>query len=275
MVTTAASRPVRDHVPLRDSVTPDELTPPLELAVDGGPGVSVDEALALLLDGELAIEGRLVDASNATFYCAVTSAGRSAACVYKPIAGERPLWDFPDGTLAEREVAAYEVANAMGWPIVPPTVLREGPAGPGMVQLWVDTDESVDIARFMRRRDVERLRQIAVLDAVINNADRKGGHVLPTVGGHVYAIDHGVSFSVEDKLRTVLWQWAGDRLLPAMCDALTGVRAELDGSLGERLGELLTRREVSRTKSRVDRLLASGRHPEPTGDWPPVPWPPI
>jgi uncharacterized repeat protein (TIGR03843 family) len=256
-------------------VTPDELTPPLELAVDGGPGVTVDEALALLRDGELAIEGRLVDASNATFYCAVARDGRSAACVYKPIAGERPLWDFPDGTLAEREVAAYEVAVAMGWPIVPPTVLREGPAGPGMVQLWVDTDESIDIARFMRRRDVERLRQVAVLDAVINNADRKGGHLLPTVGGHLYAVDHGVSFHVEDKLRTVLWQWAGARLPTAMCEALTGVRAELDATLGERLGELLTRREVARTKSRVDRLLASGHHPEPSGDWPPVPWPPI
>jgi uncharacterized repeat protein (TIGR03843 family) len=256
-------------------VTHDELTPPLALAVDGGPGLTTDEALELLCTGELSIEGRVIDASNATFYCAVTAEGRAAACVYKPIAGERPLWDFPDGTLAEREVAAYEVATAMGWPVVPPTVLRDGPAGPGMVQLWVDTDETVDIARFMRRRDVERLRQIAVLDAVINNADRKGGHLLPTVGGQVYGVDHGVTFHVEDKLRTVLWQWAGARLPDGAREVLAALRADLDGSLGERLGGLLTRREVARTRSRVDRLLRTGRHPEPSGDWPPVPWPPI
>jgi uncharacterized repeat protein (TIGR03843 family) len=256
-------------------VTPDELTPALPLAVDGGPGISVEQALALLREGELTVEGRLLDASNATFYCAVECDGDSAACVYKPIAGERPLWDFPDGTLAEREVAAYEVAVAMGLPTVPPTVFRDGPAGPGMVQLWIDTDESVDLGRFMRRRDIPRLREIAILDAVINNADRKGGHLLPTVRGHVFGVDHGVTFNVADKLRTVLWQWAGARLPGDMCEALLALRADLDGGLGERLGELLTRREVTRTRSRVDRLLASGRHPEPNDDWPPVPWPPI
>lgn len=257
------------------AVTPDELTPALPLAIDGGAGASLDEALALLRTGEITVEGRLVDASNATFYCAVAAAGCAAACVYKPIAGERPLWDFPDGTLAEREVAAYEVSVAMGWPIVPPTVLRDGPAGPGMVQLWVDVDETIDITRLMRRRDVERLRQIAVLDAVINNADRKGGHLLPLADGHVYGVDHGVTFHVQDKLRTVLWQWAGARLPPQTCEVLTALRRDLDGALGERLGELLTRREVARTRGRVDRLLATRRHPEPRGDWPPVPWPPI
>ncbi|MFN2562639.1 MAG: SCO1664 family protein [Jatrophihabitans sp.] len=256
-------------------MTPGELTPPLALSVDGSPGISVDEALALLRGGRLAIEGRVVDASNATFYCSVTCDDQVAACVYKPIAGERPLWDFPDGTLAEREVAAYEVSAVTGWLIVPPTVYRDGPAGPGMVQLWVDTDETVDIARFMRRRDLERLRQIAVFDAVVNNADRKGGHLLPTVDGHVYGVDHGVTFSAEDKLRTVLWQWAGARLPGPMCDVLRTLRAALDGDLGERLDDLLTRREVRQTKSRVDRLLAAGRHPEPSGDWPAVPWPPI
>jgi uncharacterized repeat protein (TIGR03843 family) len=256
-------------------VTSDELTPALALASDGGPGITVEEAIALLQRGELSIEGRLVDASNATFYAAVSCDGRTAACVYKPIAGERPLWDFPDGTLAEREVAAYEVSAALAWGIVPPTVLRDGPAGPGMVQLWVDSDETVNIARFMRRRDVDQLRRIAVFDVVINNADRKGGHLLPMPDGHVYGVDHGVCFNVDEKLRTVLWQWAGDRLPPGMCKVLTELRAELDRHLGERLGELLTRRELTRTRSRVDRLLRTGRHPEPTGDWPPVPWPPI
>jgi uncharacterized repeat protein (TIGR03843 family) len=256
-------------------VTPEELTPPLALAVEGGAGVSVDEALELLREGDLSIEGRVVDASNATFYCAVSDDGRAAACVYKPVAGERPLWDFPDGTLAEREVAAYEVSAATGWLIVPPTVYRDGPAGPGMVQLWIDTDDDVNIARFMRRRDLESLRYLAVFDAVINNADRKGGHLLPTRDGHVYGVDHGVTFNVEDKLRTVLWQWAGAKVPPAAREVLARLRQDLDGDLGERLGELLTRREVRRTKSRVDALLSTGRHPEPNGDWPPVPWPPI
>jgi uncharacterized repeat protein (TIGR03843 family) len=256
-------------------VTPDELTPPLALALDGGPGLTQQDALTLLREGELTIEGRVLDASNATFYCAVSTAGEVAACVYKPIAGERPLWDFPDGTLAEREVAAYEVATAMGWPVVPPTILRDGPAGPGMVQLWIDTDETVEIPRFMRRRDVPELRQIAVLDAVINNADRKGGHLLPTASGHVFGVDHGVTFHVEDKLRTVLWQWAGARLPAEAREVLKALRCDLDGRLGARLAELLTRREVARTRGRVDRLLGSGRHPEPSGDWPPVPWPPI
>jgi uncharacterized repeat protein (TIGR03843 family) len=256
-------------------VTPDELTPALALARDGGPGITEQEALALLRGGELTVEGRLVDASNATFYCAVTADGCAAACVYKPIAGERPLWDFPDGTLAEREVAAFEVSAALGWPIVPPTVLRDGPAGPGMVQLWIDVDESVEITRFMRRRDLEPLRQIAVFDAVINNADRKGGHLLPLADGRVYGVDHGVTFHVEDKLRTVLWQWAGDRIPAATTADLQALRRDLDGALGERLGELLTRREVARTRSRVDRLLSTRRHPEPAGDWPALPWPPI
>ena len=256
-------------------MTPEELTPALPLAVDGGPGLTVDEAAHLLTHGELSIEGRVMDASNATFYCAVSADGRSAACVYKPIAGERPLWDFPDGTLAEREVAAYEVSAASGWDVVPPTVYRDGPAGPGMVQLWIDVDETVDIGRFMRRRDLERLREIAVFDAVINNADRKGGHLLPLASGHVFGVDHGVTFHVEDKLRTVLWQWAGARLTASATDELGRLRAALDGALGERLGQLLTRREVRQTRLRIDRLLSTRRHPEPSGDWPPVPWPPI
>jgi uncharacterized repeat protein (TIGR03843 family) len=256
-------------------VTADELTPALELAIDGGPGVSPDEALELLRTGEITVEGRLVDASNATFYCAVSAAGCTAAAVYKPIAGERPLWDFPDGTLAEREVAAYELSVALGWSIVPPTVLRDGPAGPGMVQLWLDVDDTVEISRFMRRHDNEHLRRISVFDAVVNNADRKGGHLLPLPDGRVYGVDHGVTFHAEDKLRTVLWQWAGDALPAATSAALRTLRSRLDSELGERLGELLTRREVNRTRARVERLLATGRHPEPHGDWPAVPWPPI
>lgn len=246
---------------------PDGLTPPVEL--------DVDDALILLRDGELSIEGRLVDASNATMYCAVSADGLTAACVYKPVAGERPLWDFPDGSLAEREVAAYELSEATGWSIVPPTVYRDGPLGPGMVQLWIAEDDTVDVVGMIRRRDAVALRRIAVFDAVINNADRKGGHLLPTIGGHVYGVDHGVSFHVEDKLRTVLWQWAGNRLPAEIVADLEALRAQLDVTLGERLCDLLTTREVRRAIRRVDRLLATGRHPEPSGDWPPVPWPPM
>jgi uncharacterized repeat protein (TIGR03843 family) len=246
---------------------PDGLTPPVDL--------DVDDALTVLRDGELSVEGRLVDASNATFYCAISCDGVTGACVYKPVAGERPLWDFPDGSLAEREVAAYEVSAATGWSIVPPTVYRDGPLGPGMVQLWIAEDGTVDVVRMIRRRDAHDLRRIAVFDAVINNADRKGGHLLPTVGGHLYGVDHGVSFHVEDKLRTVLWQWAGNRLPAETLADLGALHAQFDATLGERLHDLLTTREVRRTIGRVDRLLATGRHPQPGGDWPPVPWPPM
>jgi len=251
-------------------VTSDEptgLTPARELPVD--------EAMALLEHGELSVEGRLVVASNATLYCSVCLDGVTAACVYKPVAGERPLWDFPDGTLAEREVAAYEVSAATGWLIVPPTVFRSGPLGPGMVQLWIDTDDDVDIRRLIRGTSSDQLRRIAVFDAVINNADRKGGHLLPTRAGHIYGVDHGVSFHAEPKLRTLLWQWSGRPLRANASDMLRQLQAGLAGDLGERLAGLLTPREVRSTVRRIEQLLGSGRHPEPSGEWPAVPWPPI
>ena len=246
---------------------PTGLTPARELPVD--------EAMALLEHGELGVEGRLVVASNATLYCSVCLDGVTAACVYKPVAGERPLWDFPDGTLAEREVAAYEVSAATGWLIVPPTVFRSGPLGPGMVQLWIDTDDDVDIRRLIRGTSSDQLRRIAVFDAVINNADRKGGHLLPTRAGHIYGVDHGVSFHAEPKLRTLLWQWSGRPLRTIASDTLRQVQAGLAGDLGERLAGLLTPREVRSTVRRIEQLLGSGRHPEPSGEWPAVPWPPI
>jgi hypothetical protein len=251
-------------VPIQEQ---DGLTPPREMPEE--------DALALLSNGELEIEGRLVDASNATLYCAVRLDGVAAACVYKPVAGERPLWDFPDGTLAEREVAAFEVSAASGWQIVPPTVFRDGPVGPGMVQLWIDTDESTDVRALVRGGGSDQLRRIAIFDAVVNNADRKGGHLLPTEAGHIYGIDHGICFHAEAKLRTLLWQWAGEPL-PAECvDTLIELRDALSDGLGQRLGELLTTKEVRRTARRVDLLLRSGVHPHPSGDWPAVPWPPM
>jgi uncharacterized repeat protein (TIGR03843 family) len=236
--------------------------------------LDVPDALRLLRDGTLDVEGRLYDASNATLFCTVTLDGVTTACVHKPVAGERPLWDFPDGTLAARAVAAYVVSEALGWDIVPPTVMRDGPFGVGMCQLWIDIDETVDVAA-LARGDHPQLRRMAVYDAVVNNADRKGGHLLPTVDGHVFGVDHGVCFSIDDKLRTILWRWRGKRLTDEAIDALSGLRAQLEGDLGAQLRALLDLDEVGATVMRVDRLLATCRHPLPSDDWPPVPWPPF
>jgi hypothetical protein len=233
-----------------------------------------DEARTLLIEGQIDLEGRMLDASNVTLVGSIRTATLAAECVYKPVAGERPLWDFPDGTLAGREVSAYLVSEATGWRVVPPTVLRDGPFGPGMVQLWVDGDASVDLAAFVRR-DLPALRRMAVFDAVINNADRKGGHIIPTADGHVYGVDHGICFSVDPKLRTLLWRWAGKPLTTEAVEVLERLTEDLLGDLGEQLHEHLTRREVRRTQQRVAELLRTGRHPEPSGEWPALPWPPF
>ena len=250
------------------------MTGPLE-----APTLDEKQALALLADGTLQLEGRLVDASNATLFGTVTGeAGGeevSVSAVYKPVRGERPLWDFPDGTLAGREVSAYLVSAATGWSHVPPTVLRDGPFGTGMVQLWIDIDETVDVPTLVRQTRDPRLRTMAVYDAVINNSDRKGGHILPSPGGHIFGCDHGVSFSVEDKLRTVLWQWRGQPFCTEELSVLQGLASELAGPLGGALSEHLTETEVAVTIGRVERLLMTGTFPEPSGDWPPVPWPPF
>jgi uncharacterized repeat protein (TIGR03843 family) len=248
----------------REPVLPSGLRPPADDA----------EARSLLLDGEIDVEGRMLDASNVTLVGAIRTGSLEAECVYKPVAGERPLWDFPDGTLAGREVSAALVSEATGWRIVPPTVLREGPFGPGRVQLWMDGDASVDLAAFVRR-DHPGLRRMAVFDAVVNNADRKGGHIIPMPDGHVHGVDHGICFSVEPKLRTLLWRWAGRPLPDEAVAVLEKLRADLLGDLGEALHEHLTRREVRRTQQRVAELLRTGRHPEPSGDWPALPWPPF
>ncbi|WP_217170778.1 SCO1664 family protein [Streptomyces sp. AC512_CC834] len=266
-------------------------------------GVTTDAAAAeLLARGELTVRGRIRDASNAALYCTVTHEGREAACVYKPVAGERPLWDFPDGTLAQREVAAYEVSEATGWGLVPPTVLRDGPYGEGMVQLWIEAAGETELLALVDEEepgagwkaialaevgegrtallvhaDDERLRRLAVLDAVINNADRKGGHLLPADGERLYGIDHGVAFNAENKLRTLLWGWAGDPLTGEALAVLDALREALKdgGPLAVRLGTLITPAELDATRARVDALLTSGKHPEPNGEWPAIPWPPV
>jgi uncharacterized repeat protein (TIGR03843 family) len=232
------------------------------------------EALALLREGEIDLEGRLLDASNVTLVGAIRTSTVAAECVYKPVAGERPLWDFPDGTLAGREMSAFLVSEATGWRVVPPTVLRDGPFGPGMVQLWVHGDDDVDLAAFVRRDD-PALRRMAVFDAVVNNADRKGGHIIPMRDGHVHGVDHGICFSVDPKLRTLLWRWAGTPLPDDAIAVLERLADDLRGDLGEQLHEHLTRAEVRCTQRRVAELLRTGRHPEHSGEWPALPWPPF
>jgi uncharacterized repeat protein (TIGR03843 family) len=232
-------------------------------------------ALELLTLGRLEVEGRLVVASNATLYCTVRHDGQEAGCVYKPVAGERPLWDFAVGSLAGREVAAYAVSRAAGWNLVPPTVFRDGPFGPGMCQLWIDADTSVDLVSLARSSDHRALRDMAVFDAVVNNADRKIGHLLPVSDGRLYGCDHGVCFGEEYKLRTVLWQWRGRSLPKRAVEALTRLQRALAEDLGAELMGRITPDEVNATRKRVELLLEHRVHPYPPEDWPAVPWPPI
>ncbi len=242
--------------------------------------LSTGTAIQLLETGELEVIGRVVEASNATLYCELHGAllvpggSPTVHAIYKPIRGERPLDDFPDRTLAMREVSAWLVSEETGWGVVPPTVLRDGPAGRGMVQLWIDVDQSVDVLELILTRD-ERLRRIAILDAVLNNADRKGGHLLPTEGGQIHGCDHGVCFAIDPKLRTVLWGWRGEPLTDEETSVLQRVSGALDGQLGRRLGKLLETAEVEATCRRVDHLLRDGCMPMPDPYRHVIPWPPF
>jgi uncharacterized repeat protein (TIGR03843 family) len=257
------------------------------------------DTLDFLTRGRIEVQGRLVDASNATLFCSIKAAGVEAECVYKPISGERSLWDFPDGTLAGREVATYLVSEAGGFHVVPPTVLRPGPFGPGMVQLWVDTKEGDDLVDVVEPKDVPpgwrvvlhahdrfgepavlahadhpRIRLMAALDVVVNNADRKGGHVLNGTDGHVYGVDHGICLHTEHKLRTVLWGFLGEELSPESVEALHRLRDRLaDDTFPDELAGHVTRREVAALRSRTRKLLATGVYPEPGGEWRAIPWP--
>ena len=252
----------------------------------------------ILTEGSLELTGRLVAATNASFLGEVTLDGTSLPCIYKPVLGERPLWDFPDGTLAGRERAARLVSEAGAWGLVPPTVLRNGRFGPGMCQRWIPVDEErayVDVvaadfdeggwiavlaaedphgdAVLVVHRDDERLRDMAVFDAVINNADRKGGHVLAAVDDTLWGCDHGVCFHAENKLRTVMWGWADEPLRPRDLASLEELSAALSGDLGSVLASLLSVAEVAALGQRVETLRVVGRMPVPDGTWPAIPWP--
>jgi uncharacterized repeat protein (TIGR03843 family) len=227
--------------------------------------------------GELSVTGRLVDASNATLYGVIKGIGSAESdeirVIYKPVAGEGPLWDFPDGNLANREYAAFLISEIAEWNLVPTTILREGPFGPGMVQQWIDIDETVDLALFYSQ-DKPQLRKLALFDAVINNTDRKIGHLLPTPDGKLLGCDHGVTFHHEDKLRTVLWQWAG---LAIADQEIIELRKLAEEILKERdvFQELLTEIEMQALFTRIERLIATAIFPEPSDEWPAVPWPPF
>lgn len=246
-------------------------------------------------EGELTLIGRIRSASNATFLGRIDG----AVVVYKPVAGETPLWDFPGATLAHRELAAFLISQALGWEVVPETWLRAGPHGVGMVQRWQQPDEdlrAVDLlpsdevpAEGWRRvlegedeagrrvallhEDSPALRRMAVFDVVVNNADRKGDHVLAMSDGHRFGVDHGLTFHTEHKLRTVLWGWVGEPLLPEERDGVARLREGLRGTLGQALAPLLSEDELLALADRCEQLVAQGRFPEPAGDMPAVPWP--
>ncbi|TWP33214.1 SCO1664 family protein [Leekyejoonella antrihumi] len=256
--------------------------------------------IGLLTDGELEIEGRLVEASNVVLRVWLSQGSERIPAVYKPVRGERPLWDFPEGTLACREVAAWLVAQSGGWHVVPPTVLRDGPLGSGSVQQWVGPLTGWDdsgLVRLDRPREVpdgfvevltaedpqgeplvvshassDQVRALALLDLVLNNADRKGSAMIVD-GDRLWAIDHGLCFHVEEKLRTVLWGFAGERLAPAERDRLTKVLEALDGDLSDRLQLLLDGDEMMALRARVCDLLTAGRFPAVPVDRTPLPWP--
>lgn len=238
--------------------------------------------LEVLREGRIDVVGRILGSSNNALFVTVTlpcpdptEPPRVLEAIHKPTLGERPLDDFPDGTLSRREVAAYLVSEASEWGIVPPTVMRDGPFGEGMLQAFIEPDPAVDVVAWINLDD-PRLRRMAAFDAAINNTDRKGGHILPVDGGrHVYGVDHGVSFSTVPKLRTVLWAWRGQAMGPDELDGLRRIRTGLDGDLGTELGRLLSRAELRATVRRVDALLASGRFPLPSPTWPAIPWPPF
>ncbi len=227
----------------------------------------------LLAKGTMEVLGRLVDASNATLFGEVFLNGQSQKVIYKPIAGERPLWDFPNGNLANREIAAYLVSDFAKFDLVPRTVLRDGPFGLGSVQEWIEIDESVDVI-VLGQSDQPAIRSMALFDAVINNTDRKFGHILVDGKSRIFGCDHGVTFHVENKLRTVLWQFAGLAFSPEELDKLENLHIGLRSNTLD-LQNFLSIEEFEALIARVENLLKDGSFPLPSQEWPAVPWPPV
>ena len=241
------------------------------------PPSMTDLTITALMDGELTLKGQFVWGSNYTFLVEVAYNEATLTAVYKPRKGERPLWDFPAATLAHREVAAYLVSEALGWGFVPPTVYRRrGPLGPGSLQLFVEHDPEIHFFT-MTPEDRQRLRPVALFDLLINNADRKGGHVLRGVEGHLWLIDHGICFHVEEKLRTVIWDFAGEPIPAHLLVDLEAFRQKLGpaSELNVALDAHLKRGEIAALAKRTEYFLSTRAFPDPPEDRRPYPWPPV
>jgi hypothetical protein len=223
----------------------------------------------LVTDGDLELIGLLPRSSNSTFLARATLGEEQTLVVYKPRRGETPLWDFPDGTLCRRETAAFVVARALGWPNIPPTVLRDGPAGEGSVQLFVEFEPQEHYFTLGDRMP-DRFEEVALFDVVVNNADRKSGHCLLGKDGLLWVVDHGVCFSDEEKLRTVIWEFAGDQVPARLLSDLYRLRADIPIELTD----LLAPEELGALRDRIDEVLAAGAYPEP-GERRSFPWPPV
>lgn len=244
-----------------------------ERALESGLG---DPAIApAIARGRLEILGLLPDSSNYTFLArAIGPDGEEVLAVYKPRRGEIPLWDFPEGTLCRREVAAYVLARDLGWPHVPPTILRDGPEGIGSVQTYV-TFQPDEHYFTLADRFADEFRRVALFDLVVNNADRKGGHTLLGEDGLIWAIDHGVCFSSEPKLRTVIWEQMDEPIPSALLDDLRRLATSLvSGGAGRELAPLLAEDELTAVSERIDRILSDPVFPAPSGSRP-FPWPPV
>lgn len=227
-------------------------------------------SMQTLLSQSMRVVGRLIDASNATLLAEIESDNQTQKVIYKPVAGEKPLWDFQDGNLAHREYCAFLLSNRAGFDLVPNTVLRDGPFGFGMVQEWIDTDEEIDIINFGQSDD-SQLKRMAIFDAIINNTDRKYGHLLYKEG-KLLGCDHGVTFHSEDKLRTVIWQFSGEKIDKQEMLLIESASALDYPNLFE---SYLTQDEIDAIYERINRLLKSGRFPSPSENWPAIPWPPV
>jgi uncharacterized repeat protein (TIGR03843 family) len=232
------------------------------------------EVLRVLERGELEPLGLLPRSSNYTFLCRVRDGDDELLAVYKPRAGEAPLWDFPSGTLCLREVAAYVLARALGWPRVPPTVLRDGPRGLGSVQQFLRFDPDHHYFTLLEERP-DDFRRVALFDVVANNADRKSGHCLLADDGELFVVDHGVCFSTDPKLRTVIWDFATDPVPSGMLADLRTLASRLEGGPdADRLRALLDEAEIAALRRRLAELVEAARFPEP-GPGRPYPWPPV
>ena len=227
-----------------------------------------------LLAGELVVEGRLVDASNATLFGKVLLEDQSRySVVYKPIAGERALWDFADGNLASREVAAFLISQIGNFNCVPLTVMRDGPFGIGAVQQWIELDPDLDLIA-IGQQSSPAIRNLALFDVVINNTDRKFGHILPISDSEILGCDHGLTFHQEFKLRTVIWHYAGEELDKSEIEKLKALKIQIGDESRAALEKLINADEIKALLERIDTLISEG-FPYPSEQWPAVPWPPV